>query len=307
MKGKIVAYLSGFGLCFGLSFACSVMGQSGTGVGATRDFEIAGLRHPESVCQSGKWLFVSEIGVGMDPLAKDGDGAIVKIDLKTKKVVDAHFLPAVGKLSAPKGMALYNSILYVTDIDRVLGFDIRSRRQVMEVSIAETGFLNDPVVGRGVLYVSATDNGKIYSIDLRSYAYHPLPLPDSVRGANGLYYDGDSGTLYCVAIGSMEHPAGKIYAIDPVKFTIKELSDYKGLLDGVALAGHTLYFSDWKGFQGPGSLLALDLPGGKARELDPPLNQIAGPADFVISEDGKWFYIPSMTEGKVLIRSLRTP
>lgn len=265
--------------------------------------EIAGFRHPESVCQQGQWLYVSEIGAEMEPLKKDGDGAICKVDLATGRIVDRHFLPAEGVLHAPKGLALDGETLYVTDIDRVLGFNVRTRKKVLDCPIAETGFLNDPVMGDGVLYVSATDNGQIYAIDPLTGHYKALPLSDSVRGANGLFYDHVRKSLYCVAIGSMANPSGLIYSIDPSNGAVKVLSDYRGLLDGVAVSGSVLYFSDWKGFKGPGGLLALDLTTGKVRELGS-VGAIFGPADFILSEDGHSFIIPSMVAGKVSIRAV---
>jgi len=260
--------------------------------------ETGGFHHPESVIQSGNSLYVSDIGAGMEPVAKDGDGYIGKIDLSTGKLVDAHFLPVEGTLNAPKGMAIDGNTLYVADVDRIVAFDVVSRRRVAEIVIAGTGFLNDLVLGQGKLYASATDNGKIYAVDLKTLRYAALPV-DSIAGANGLYFDTSAMRLYCVSIGNWSHPDGCVYAIDIRKGTMEKLGDYQGLLDGVALVGGILYFSDWGQDMQKGVLLAMDLATHKVRVLP---GEIAGPADFSVSKDGKYFIIPEMLKGKILYR-----
>lgn len=260
--------------------------------------ETTGFHHPESVYQSGTTLFVADIGAAMDPVAKDGDGTIGKIDLTTGKLIDAHFLPAAGALNGPKGMAMDGNILYVADIDRIVGFDVTTRQQVKEIVIAGTSFLNDLVMGDGKLYASATDNGKIYAVDVRTGQYQALPV-DSIGGANGLYYAAQK--LYCVSIGSFAHPDGKVYVIDLLKSSTVTIGDHSGLLDGVAIAGDVLYFSDWGKDMQHGRLLGLSLTTKNVTELP---GEIAGPADFSISADHRWFIIPEMLKGRILYRAI---
>lgn len=259
--------------------------------------ETGGFHHPESVLQSGTYLYVSDIGAAMEPVAKDGDGYIGKIDLTTGKLLDAHFLPTDGTLNAPKGMAMDGNTLYVADVDRIVAYDVVSRRRVAGIVIAGTGFLNDLVLGQGKLYASATDNGKIYAVDLKTLKYEALAV-DSIAGANGLYYDAASQHLYCVSIGNWSHPDGRVYVIDVSKGTMEKVGDYSGMLDGVALVGNTLYFSDW-GKDQQGVLLAMDLATHSVRKLS---GVVAGPADFSVSSDSRYFIIPEMLKGKILYR-----
>ncbi|MDO6430769.1 hypothetical protein Q4E93_09225 [Flavitalea sp. BT771] len=259
--------------------------------------ETTGFHHPESVYQSGNNLYVADIGTAMTPVAKDGDGFIGRVDLSTGQLADAHFLPMSGKLNAPKGMAMDGNTLYVADVDRIVGFDVVSRRQVAEIAIEGTGFLNDLVAGDGMLYASATDNGKVYAIDLKTFRYEALPV-DSIAGANGLYYAGHK--LYCVSIGNWSHPDGTVYIIDVRNRTMEKQGDYKGMLDGVAVVDNTLYFSDW-GKDQKGLLLAMNLSTKGVKALP---GAISGPADFTISKDRRYFIIPEMLQGKVLYRPL---
>jgi DNA-binding beta-propeller fold protein YncE len=264
--------------------------------------EISGFQHPESVYQRGQTLYVSNIGTGMDPSKKNNDGFISKVDLTHRQVTELHFLGGgvTGTLYGPKGMALKGSVLYVADVDRIVGFDVDTRKKVMELSIAGTSFLNDLVMGDGLLYASATDNGKIYVIDVDKKTYHPLALPDSIVGANGLAYDGASSTLYCVGVGVWGHNDGQVYAIDLQHSQGRVLCGYRGLLDGVEKKGNTLYFSDWKSPQGKGGLLALDLTSRTVAPVTLAYGPIAGPADFSLSADGRIFIIPATMEGKIL-------
>jgi len=207
-------------------------------------------------------------------------------------------------LDAPKGMAMLGHILYIADIDHIVGFDIQSGKKVFNLLIEGTGFLNDLVACDGKIYASATDNGKIYEIDPGQPAYHAIPVADSITGANGLYYHAASRTLYCVGVGTWGKWDGGVFAIDLVKTKIRKITDYKGLLDGVDRAGDILYFSDWRGMEKKGGLLALNLRTAELREVRLPGGNIGGPADFMISRDKKYFIIPATLEGKVLIEKI---
>jgi outer membrane protein assembly factor BamB len=263
---------------------------------------LSGFSHPESVLQDGHYLYVSNIGAELEPAKKDGDGFISRVDLSTGKVLDLHFLPATGTLNAPKGMARIGSTLYTTDLDRIAGFNTSNRSTVFELTIPGTGFLNDLVAGEDKLYVSATDNGKIYEIDPATSQYRALPLSDTIAGANGLYYD--HHTLYCVTLGTWGKWDGRLLAIDLKTMQVKELSDYRGMLDGVDQHGGLLYFSDWKGMDRKGNIFTLNLKTGKVSELKLPSGEIAGPADFSISKDHQYLIIPALLEGKIYLEPM---
>lgn len=265
--------------------------------------ETPGFSHPESVCQTGQILFVSNMGASLDPSGKDGDGFISRVDLSTRRVTDLRFISA---LNSPKGMALHGHTLYVADIDHILGFDIDTRKKVLDLPIPGTHFLNDLVIGDGRLYASGSDNGKVYEVDLQSHACRALPLSDSITGANGLCYDDSAHRLYCVGIGTWGSNDGKVFAIDPGTYAVTPISDYRGLLDGVDRIGNVLYFSDWKGMQdSKGVLVALDLDTHKTSTLSFGRGTIAGPADFSLSADRRYFIIPATMEGKVLYIPVR--
>jgi hypothetical protein len=75
-------------------------------------------------------LYVSEFGSELKPAEKDGKGRISRVSL-TGEVLDRQFLPASGEvlnLNKPKGLWVEGDRLWVTDIDVVWVFDLKSRR-----------------------------------------------------------------------------------------------------------------------------------------------------------------------------------
>ena len=111
-----------------------------------------GLDSPESVYYDAASGFLFSSQIGGDASARDGNGRIVKLTLDGK-VIDANW--AKG-LDAPKGMRSYRGILYVADIDQVVGFDVMTGREVSRVKIADAKFLNDLCTG---------PDGEIYTTD----------------------------------------------------------------------------------------------------------------------------------------------
>lgn len=79
---------------------------------------------------------VSVSNQGKDPLSKDGDGFITETD-RHGKIIKARFQK--GILNTPKGLATIGDVLYVADLDRVVGFNINNGKAVLirKVNVAE--------------------------------------------------------------------------------------------------------------------------------------------------------------------------
>lgn len=265
---------------------------------------VAGFNNPESVARdsTGDNYFVSNLGLKLDPSGKDGDGYISKLG-KDGKVLAKRFLPLVGQLNAPKGMAVIGDTLYVTDIDRIVGFDLKTRRTVFETSLAttKTKFLNDLVAANShTLVVSATDLGKIYKVDLahkdtfNQYAILP--------GANGLYKDGSKWQAVSFGTGmKFNGGAGVISGGKAAHYVAYK--NVNGGLDGVFRNGTKIYMTDWVAFGKPGIIRIYDLKRKSVSTLNTGW-PVIGPADFLFdSETGK-VWLPAMPEGKVYIFAL---
>lgn len=255
--------------------------------------EIDGFSHPESVFVIGEDVFVGNVGEKLEPLSKDKDGFISKLD-KSGKVVEMKFL---SNLHAPKGMNTINGVLYVVDIDVLKGFDLASKKEVLNLPIKGAIFLNDIVVlDNENLLVSDTGTGIIHKVNVKAEKYETFVEVDSkFGGPNGILLDSANNRLITVGYDPNGKAKGSIVGIDLKSKKQSALSEPLGALDGVVWAKNgDLLVSDW-GENLQGVVYRLDKQ-GKIQKLDLPV--MKGPADMV--SDGENLWIPRMAEGKVL-------
>lgn len=263
----------------------------------------AGLTTPESVISDGHFLYATNIGKELKPAEKDGDGFISKLSLDGK-VITASI--TTEKLNAPKGTAIIKNVLYVADVDRVVGIDLATGKKAAEVSLAAggTSFANDLAVkDEHTLFVSATDVGKVFEVDLKSGKVQPIA---DVKGANGICYDKSKKVLYTCSFSFENMQGGELGMISwkEQKPVYETIGNVHGAFDGLALLDdHTLIVSDWGAMDHPaGFVQKVDLNTKVATKLDWPV--FAGPADFYLDAKGKRLFIPELVGGKVTIESL---
>lgn len=267
---------------------------------------IDGFSSPESVIAdpSKGYIFVSNMGVKLEPSKKDKDGFISRLSADGK-ILEKKYFPKTGVLHAPKGMAIIGKTLFVTDIDRVVGFDITTRKQnfTLDFSKEKTVFLNDlTVFNDHTLFVSATDIGKIYKISINKKPSFKL-LMDNITGANGLYFDSKQQKLFVVSFGEGSKANGALGAISfqDNKPTYQKLTEQLGALDGVALLPDSkILFSDWVAFDKPGVMRVYNLNTKKLTIMNLP-EEVHGPADFFYDGKNNQLWLPKMLEGKVLL------
>lgn len=206
--------------------------------------EIGGFSAPESVYIAKNAIFVSNIGAKPAPLEKDNDGFISRLNTQGK-IENLHFITG---LHAPKGMAMVGEILYVADIDRVLGFHAQSGRQVFALDVAGAQFLNDIVaLEGGRLLVSDTQSGAIYELDTRKkHASVWLRLDSSLAGGNGMLLDSKRNALFVVTYDPSGKHKGSVLCVGLHDKRVEVLVPKLGDLDGIAWARNgDLLVSDW--------------------------------------------------------------
>lgn len=103
-------------------------------------------------------IYVSNIE-GQDPLGKDGKGSIGIIS-KEGKIVNPAW---VSGLNAPKGMAISNGKLYVTDIDEFVEIDIATAKVSNKWKVEGAQFLNDVAAHNGTVYFTDMTTGKVHA------------------------------------------------------------------------------------------------------------------------------------------------
>jgi len=209
---------------------------------ATSNAQIAGpmwqtekvLKVPESVLYdaSQNCLFVSN--VNGKPTEKNGKGFISKLSTDGK-VLNLKF--AAG-LNAPKGMAIYQNKLYVSDIDRLAEISLTDPKKIKFYEAPHSQFLNDVAIGKnGIVYVSDTGTGRIYKLENGVFGIWGKVAP--LQQPNGLLCD--KGHLL---IGTGEG----IFSADPVSGNVEKLVSLTGGIDGLKAVGNGKYIvSDWKG------------------------------------------------------------
>jgi len=163
-------------------------------------------------------VFVSSINGQI--LEKDGNGYISKLT-PAGAVVGEKWATGVN---APKGLRSARGVLYVSDIDEVVGFDIASGKLASRVKIDGAQFLNDlATAADGTVYVSDSAALKIFEVR-NGKASVFVEGADVVEQPNGLLVDGSRLILGTIgpapqpgAAGrgrGAAPPSGHLYAFD---------------------------------------------------------------------------------------------
>ena len=258
--------------------------QAGGALRVSSEQTVGGFAFPESVAYDpkAKALYVSEFGSKLAPAEKDGMGRISKVALDGK-ILEQKFLPAVGgeALNKPKGIWVKGDRLWVTDIDVVWIFDLKTKKG-RKAALPGIQFANDVSVADNVLYVSDNRSDQLFKVEPADFLNsRSEPKVTSVfKGAsvspNGLHPARD-GMLLMVGFLAPDKPRG-IFALG-VSGQIKDLSGPIGRLDGIyELPDGTLLATDWNS----GSLFSWSEKSGMQKLA----TGFKGPADFCVVPQG---------------------
>jgi len=267
---------------------------------------VTGFQSPESVSTDGTFFYVSNVGAKLAPSEKDKDGFISKLDAEGN-ILELKWIS--GDLDAPKGMAIVKGVLYVADVNFIRGFNIKTKKKVFELDFLndQTVFLNDLVIkDNNTLFVSATDIGYIYEVDLKGKgSYKVMDIYSDLTGVNGLYYDKERERLLINSFGIDGQPLGMV-GVCPLKgdkLKQKTIGTFRGYLDGIQqVADDMVLVSDWQSFVKGGNLTFYDLV---TEEVRPVLHGlIGGPADFYYDEKTKNVWLPAMQDNELFITKL---
>lgn len=239
--------------------------------------------HPAGVyfdAESGDLFVSNSAGISTQ---KDGEGWILRGKPNGK------FAPWVQGLNAPKGMRAFQGILYVADIDEVLGIEIATGIVLSRTLIPNAKYLNDVAVADdGTVYVSDSQALKIYQIqsgNVQIFAQgrvtdRPnglLALRDRLIVA-GEGLDGKSGSLY-----SLDRESGRKALI-----TRKPL----GALDGLEIdRDGNFLVSDWKS----GKIFRVTRSG----KVSDAATGLQSPGDFAWIDSKDQLVVPEVTLDRV--------
>jgi sugar lactone lactonase YvrE len=210
-----------------------------------------GFATPESVLHdpSADVYLVSNINGA--PTDHDGNGFISRVS-PTGEVLDLKWIDGEAEgvtLSAPKGMAISEGRLWVTDIDCVRMFDLATGAPTGEVCIDGAAFLNDLAphpAGDGVLLTdsgldatfAATGADALYHVGLDGYA--PI-IADAEFGApNGVAITPDGGVLVVTFM------SGRVFSVTGENERTEVLAVEGAQFDGIeVLADGRVLVSNW--------------------------------------------------------------
>ncbi len=188
----------------------------------------------ESVIYDGERGVIYASCISGTPDEKDGVGFIAQLD-KEGNIIDNEWITG---LDAPKGMAIVDNSLFVTDIDEVVEIDIENGEILMTYPVENAKFLNDAASDEsGVVYFSDTGGGQLVYIENGEVAV----FKDSVSSPNGLFVDGNS-------LVTAYWDEQKIKTIDMESGEITEMAMGIENPDGVEAIGDGGYLvSSWNG------------------------------------------------------------
>jgi len=249
-----------------------------------------GLDHPESayIDPVSGHLFLSQvIGSGQE---KDGKGVISKLTVDGK-MLDADWITG---LNAPKGLRSHGNRLWVSDLDRIVGVDIKQGKIAEVVEVPGAKFLNDLATGPdGAVYVADMIGSKVYRYKDKKLSV--FIEGKEIESPNGLLVH--DGKLVVGAWGyttdfTTETP-GRLYSVD-LKSKKKTLITPKptGNLDGVEVDGKGGYVvTDWPA----GKVLSIS---GKG-EVNVLMTLPKGAADHAYIPSKQLLILPQMLENKL--------
>lgn len=244
------------------------------------DQTVGGFKFPESAAYDpkGKVLYVGNFGgEKLAPAEKDGLGYISKVGLNGK-VIEERWVPAKGgeAMNKPKGIWIRGERLWVTDIDAVWIFDLKSKKG-RKLALPGVSFANDPAVMDNALYISDNRNDKLVKVEPADFLNMKNPKVTEVAGGmghnpNGVYPTKVGMLLYGGFLAPDKPKA--LYALG-VSGQVKAITDPIGRIDGLyEMADGSLLFTDWN----TGSLSHWSDKGG----IKPLASGFKGPADFTV-------------------------
>lgn len=264
-----------------------------------------GLRFNEGTLAYKNMVLVSNFGSSeFNPLNTENKGYIMAVvggELKP-------FIDCDGSLSAPKGMAVVDSHLFIADVGRVVVYNLKKLTEKPSTIYLPEGelFVNDIAVISTIVLVTVTNTGNIYGIDATDGDKPgPAQLMGNIPGANGIAVSG--AHIYVASYNPNGIPTSEnvIYVADVIGGAPTLVPMIEGMpsgqYDGIAMSddGKTLYFSSWTGGekgQG-GAIYSYDMVnGGAVKKLDFGV-VLNAPAD-ITYKDG-YLFVPDLTQSKL--------
>jgi hypothetical protein len=241
-------------------------------------------------------FYLSNFGPALKPTGKDGKGHMTTMSLDGT-ILKERAPPAHGEaMNKPKGNWIENGHLWVTDIDSVWEFDLKTGKS-RHLALPGFTFANDCTVLNGALYVGDSASDRLVSIEPADFLdIKGVPKIATVFSGAGVFpnglYPARNGDLLIVGYQSKDHPQG-IYEMKPGGRP-KEISKPLGMLDDLyQLKDGDLLATDWIS----GSLFQWNAKMG----MHILVKGLKGPADIAVVPNDKGYLValPDLVASKI--------
>ena len=254
--------------------------------------------HVESVGYDAadKVFYLSNFGPALKPAGKDGKGHMTKMSLDGK-ILQEKALPVHGEvMNKPKGNWIETGHLWVTDIDSVWEFDLKTGKS-RHLPIPGFTFANDSAILGGALYVGDNRSDKLVKIEPADFLdIKGDPKITTIFSGKGINPNGlwpaHNGDLLMVGFAGKDMPRG-IYEMKPGAEP-KLISKPTGMLDGLyQMKDGDLLVTDWVS----GSLFQWNAKTG----VHTLAKGFKGPADIAVVPNDKGYLValPDLVTGKI--------
>lgn len=168
----------------------------------TEAWVLEGFDAPESVIYSGQDNLYYVSVVGGEGGATDNNGAIAIIS-GDGELVDANWVSGseAMALHAPKGMALWDGQLYVTDIDHLVVIDVARGEIADRIAVEGAQFLNDVTASDRGIFIS--DSGGDSILELVDGSVEPWLATEQLDRINGLLAQDDRLLVTTMSTGDL--------------------------------------------------------------------------------------------------------
>jgi hypothetical protein len=251
------------------------------------------FKQPESVIHDRKRdiLYVSNVNGPADE--KNGQGYLSKVAMDGE-IIELEW---VTSLNAPKGLALYEDTLYVSDVDALVEIDIAKAKIINRYEASDAVFLNDVTVDhRGNVYVSDMMTDTIYR--LSDNTFEVWLISPQLESPNGLHAEQDRLVVAAWGVRTQGFDTKVPGHLKVVAYKDKSISSLGngmpvGNLDGVESdRDGDYYVTDWVA----GKLYHIK-PTGEAEVL---LTLAKGAADHEYIGERDLIIIPMMLNDKIV-------
>jgi len=237
------------------------------------------MKTPESVLYDADRDVIYVANINENPSEKDGNGFISILNPNGSVKV----FKWVENLSAPKGMAVFDGRLYVSDIDQLVEIDIEKGKILKKYDAPNAVFLNDVAACmNGMIFVSDTRTAKIHVLNNGVFSVwmegEPFETPNGLFTEKGNLYVGDKN----------------IYKVDIENKNVTEIISDAGGVDGLVKNNEGEFvFSNW-----PGRIfIHVD---GKNVKLHDSTEEEINTADIDFALKYNWILVPTFFDNRVV-------